>query len=409
MILLMPLPLAIVLEKALGAAIPVPARFPLASIGTNFAALATFTTFFGVWLVDRLGASAGEISIAYVIAGIAGVGGGYLGGRLTDKLGQRPVVRVSATLQAALATVLLIPGVGIGVACVVLTAMTFLQPLRGAAQRIALADSGSAEQREDLFAGYRLAVNLGTIAGPLLGAVLVDLSWFALHAGVVALYVLSLLLAARMTTGPRPGGTPRSSNPVAMLGDWRIYALVFASTCAWTVVYMYETVLPVALVQSYGLSPRDWGLVYALGPALVVFFQLRVGRRLSRVGAGRRLAVGTVLMGGSFTLLIFDGSLWVVLLLALIFVSGDMIWGPASETVSLRLAPPEQRGAYVGVITSSIWLGSAVAAGAGFPLRQALGNSALWVITFAVGILSGAVYLMTEFWASRTLKRVIES
>jgi len=396
------------LNRVLGADLPGQARGPLVSIGINFAALSVFATFFGLWLVGPLGANAQQVSTGYFAAGMAGIAGGYLGGRLTDRFGPRPVIFSGSGLQVVLATSLFIPGIGVGPACAVLVAMTFLQPLRGVAQRIALADAGPESARDELFAGYRLVVNLGSILGPALGAGMVGISWTALHLEVAVLYVLSFLFSLGLRTGAQPQrhpGQPRSLMTAAIFTDWRLYALMFATTSAWTVVYTYETVLPVALTQSYGLSPTEWGLVYALGPVLVVLFQLRVTRWITAVRADLRLAAGTALMGAAFLVMVLGGALWLVVILVIVFVVGDMMWGPASEVATLRVAPPHQRGAYVGVLTSAIWLGSALAPAIGFPLREQLGDNALWGAVLVLGLVSGAAYVATDFFASRTVKR----
>ncbi|MFT2017322.1 MFS transporter [Streptomyces sp. 796.1] len=406
------------MRRVLGSDIPRPARRPLTSIGVNFAALSVFATFFGPWLVGELGASAGQASAAYVVAGLAGVCGGYLGGRITDRFGPRAAVHLGAAGQVTGCAVLLLPGVGVRTACVVLVAVTFLQPLRGVAQRIALVDAAPDSRSEELFAGYRLIINVGTFAGPLLGAGLVDHSWWLLHLEVTALYALSLLTALRVpyrTPGagaPAPGapdapGTsgaarPRRSAGLAMLGDWRLYALMLATTSAWTVVYAYETVLPIALTQSYGIAPATWGVVYSLGPVLVVLLQLRISRWTAGVAPRLRLAAGTAVMGAAFLVLPLSAAIGAVAVVVVTFLIGDMVWGPASEDAPLRLAPDAHRGAYVGVLTASIWLGSALAPGLGLPLRESYGDTRLWQAVFALALLSGAVYTLTDVLAART-------
>ena len=398
--------------KLLGSDLPGPTRWPLASIGANFAGLSVFATFFGTWLVGGLKASAGQASVAFMLAGVGGVFGGYLGGRLTDRLGPRPVAVTGSLLQVCCTAVLLLPWSEVWSACTVLIVMTFLQPLRGVAQRIALADCVADDEREGAFAGYRLVVNIGSLMGPLLGAGLVGVGWWALHLEVVLIYLVSALFAARLPArapraddgrpvsggdAPVATGASPERRPVAVVfGDWRLYCLMFATTAAWTAVYMYETVLPIALTQSYGLSPSQWGLVYSLGPALIVVFQLRVTRWLSGFAPVSRLLWGTASMGAAFLVLLVDASLWSVAALVVVFVAGDLIWGPASEDAALRMAPDGHRGAYVGVLTSSIWLGSALAPGVGLPLREHAGNTVLWAGTTVIALLSGLGYVVTD-------------
>lgn len=390
------------MQRVLGAEIPQPARRPLLSIGVNFAALSVFATFFGPWLVGELGATTGEASTAYIAAGLSGVAGGYLGGRITDRFGPRPAVLLGSAGQAVGCAVLLLPGIGARTACAVLVAVTFLQPLRGVAQRIALVDAAPDIPSEGLFAGYRLVINVATFAGPLLGAGLVVHGWWLLHLEVTLLYALSLLTALRVPYRPPAAARPvaRGRSRSTALGDWRLYALMLAATSAWTVVYMYETVLPIALTQSYGFSPATWGVVYALGPVLVVLLQLRVSRWTAGVSPRLRLTAGTAVMGAAFLVLPLSAALWAVVIVVITFLIGDMVWGPASEDAPLRLAPAQHRGAYVGVLTASIWLGSALAPGVGLPLREAHGDTVLWGVVFGLALLSGAVYVATDLLAT---------
>jgi MFS family permease len=95
--------------------------------------------------------------------------------------------------------------------------MTFLQPLRNVAQRIALVESVSGEERDGVFAAYRLVVSVGTLAGPLLGSGLVGVGWWALHLEVVVICLISLSCVMHLSTStmiPTEGfqGGPRMSD-----------------------------------------------------------------------------------------------------------------------------------------------------------------------------------------------------
>ncbi len=381
------------IRRVLGADIPPGAARPLASIGVNFAALSVFTTFFGPWFIGSVGASTAQASLTYLVAGLAGVVGGYVGGRLTDRYGPRGVVLGGSLLQLGAVAIILLPGAGVTAGAIALIVVTFFQPVRGVAQRIALAQAGAPQDVEHRFAGYRLVINVGAFGGPLLAAGFVAIGWWAVHAEVVVLFAGSLLLALRLpvrVTAPatRPRGVP-------VWRDSRVYGLMIATTAAWTIAYTYESVLPIILTQSYGYKPETWGLVYTIGPILIIVLQFRVMRWLGHRSFVARLIAGTLLMGGIFPLLIIDHGLWALLALIVVFLVGDMIWGPASEYAPLRIAPSDRQGTYVGVLTSSIWLGSALAPAIELPVASRYGDTVLWVLVLGIGVLTAVIYRVT--------------
>jgi predicted MFS family arabinose efflux permease len=388
------------IRRVIGATVPAAVARSLASIGVNFAALSVFTTFFGPWFIGDAGASIRQASITYLAAGLCGVIGGYLGGHLTDRYGPRLIVMAGTTLQVVFVAIMLVPGTGVVTGMVSLIVVTFLQPVRGVAQRVALAQVGSPDDVEHRFAGYRLVINLGAFAGPLLAAGCVVIGWWAVHLEVVVLFVGSLLLATRLPR--RAAGHATRERGAAVWRDGRLYGLIVATTAAWTIAFTYESVLPIILTQSYGYSPSTWALVYSLGPILIIVFQFRVMRWLSGRSFVARLTAGTLLMGAVFPLLIVSRSLWILLLVVCVFLVGDMVWGPASEYAPLRIAPQAQQGTYVGVLTSSIWLGSALAPAIELPVSDRYGDTVLWILVFVIGAFAAIVYRLTAGLARMT-------
>ncbi|MEH1017001.1 MFS transporter [Micromonospora sp. CPCC 206060] len=382
-----------IVERVVGDQIPGPLRPILTSILVNFTALGLFGIFFGPWLTTELHASAGTAALAYLVAGIGGVTGGYLGGRASDRFGPRPVIAAGATVQTVACLALLIPGLGVPAAATLLVVVTFAQPVRGVAQRAALVRAAAVDRREAAFAGYRLVVNLGALAGPLAGAVLLQADWWALHLGLAVLFGCSLLLGVRVDPGrPVVDGSARPAGGGAALRDLRLWVVLFATTAAWTVMYTYELVLPIVLTQSHGISPATWGLLYGLGPAMVVLLQMRVTRWLAPVPAVVRLVAGVVLMGAAFLVLLGTVDVTALLVLILLFMLGDLVWGPASEDVAVAIAPAGRQGTYLGVVTASIWLGGALAPGIGLPVRERYGESVLWIGVAVLAAVAGVAY-----------------
>ena len=97
----------------------------------------------------------------------------------------------------------------------------------------------------------------------------------------------------------------------------------------------------------HGLPPALWGVLVIVNPLMVTVFQLRLTRRVSHIAPAVKLAVAMPLMGVPFLLLSVSSAIPVVLFVIFLFVLGEMLWVPTSQSVVAGLAPADVRGAYM--------------------------------------------------------------
>jgi predicted MFS family arabinose efflux permease len=365
----------------------------LTTVALGFCGVYAFVAFFAVWAVEELAMPREQVGVAFAAAALAGVCGALAGGRLSDRVGRRPVVVAAAAAQTCVAAFLLLP-LGRAGAVAVLVAMSFLQPLRGATQRALAADLARPGRLESAFASLRVAVNLGASGGPLIGAALVLAGWTALHVGIVAVFALSLAAALRLPTSP-PQPRPAGARPGfgALLRDRATVAVLLAGVLAWAAYQAFETVLPVVLTGDHGLEPAVWGLLFALNPLLTVALQLRVTRWTAPLRADVRLAVALALIGLPFLLLNATAAVPMVALVVLAVTAGELLWAPAAEALVVRLAPAGARGSALGAAAAANWVGTAVGPACAFAVGGAWGEPALWAFVAATAIASGALYV----------------
>jgi MFS family permease len=108
------------------------------------------------------------------------------------------------------------------------------------------------------------------------------------------------------------------------------------------------------------------------------------------VPAAVKLAVGLPLMGLPFLLLSLNDSVPVVLLLLFLFVVGEMLWVPTSQSIVAGLAPPDIRGAYMGAFGAMGAIGFALAPLLGLQVRKSLGDDALWLFEATLSLIAAA-------------------
>jgi dipeptide/tripeptide permease len=148
------------------------------------------------------------------------------------------------------------------------------------------------------------------------------------------------------------------------------------------------------VATAHGVSPATWGFVVIVNPIFVTLLQLRLTRAVAGVPAALKLGVAMPLMGLPFLLLDVASGLGVVLLVVVLFVIGEMLWVPTSQTVVAAMAPADIRGAYMGVFGSTWSVGWALTPFLGLQVRGAYGDATMWVCVASVGLLAGIFGLL---------------
>src|SRR5438270_4459328 len=196
---------------------------------------------------------------------------------------------------------------------------------------------------------------------------------------------------------PRRQGdhTPKDPPPRHSFGvivrDRPFLLFLVSSALAWLVYVSFEVVLPISLVQAHGLAPATWGFLVVVNPIVVTLFQLRLTRLLRPVPAALKLAVALPLMGFPFVLLRVVDAVPAVALMILVFVVGEMLWVPTSQTIVAGLAPEDVRGAYMGAFGSMAAIGFALAPFLGLQIRATYGDAAVWAAVAALSLVAAVI------------------
>ena len=364
-------------------------------------------TFMGIWAVDKLHADSSSLAVALLVGACLAAATGYVSGHLSDRVGRRPLILAGWAILSVY--VLLFVGVGERTThgLVVLSGAGMAGSIGWAATQAFVADLVPRDRHEAAFASIRVANNLGVVGGPVLGGLLLLISWPALFLGVSVLTAAVFALAWRLL--PRRGAyapeEPPERGSFAVIRRDRVFGLFLLSTALAYIVYVaYESVLPISLVDTHGLAPSTWGFLVILNPAMVTLFQLRLTRWTAGIPPLPKLAAAIMLMGLPFLVLSVSAAVPVVLAVIFVFVVGEMLWVPTSQAVAAGLAPPDLRGAYLGAFSSMGAVGFALAPFTGLLVRDAGGDTVMWGFFAAmsiVGAFVGALAVRLAF--SRTV------
>jgi len=124
---------------------------------------------------------------------------------------------------------------------------------------------------------------------------------------------------------------------------------------------------------------------------LVTLFQLRVTRWTQAISSSAKLAIGLPLMGVPFLLFpaLRPVPVLVLVLLLVLFVIGEMLWVPSSQSLVAGLAPADIRGAYMGAFGSMAAFGFALAPFVGLRVRATFDDGAVWVLFASISVAAG--------------------
>jgi MFS family permease len=388
-----------------------PALRPVLAVALlSSAALSTFWSYIGIFAVKGLGASPAAVGVLYLFSAGSAAFANYVAGRLSDRLGRKPLIVFGLGAQSlvvlSLATAL--HHVALGFGLIVLAGVVGAGYL--AAGQAIVADVVPVERRETAYATVRVTNNLGVVLGPPVGGLLLlGNKWLPFLFGVTALGLVAAFVAARVL--PSVGAVVEHER--APRGALRVivrdvpFVFLFASNLLAFVVYVaFETVLPVIAVSSFGLAASTWGFLVILNPALVTVFQLRLTRATAAVPAALKLAVAMALMGLPFLALMASDSVPVIAGVIVVFVIGEMLWAPTTQALVARVAPVALRGAYMGAFSGASSIAWTISPLIALQLRGGFGNGAVWIFYASVSILAAATGVVAA--SAATARRALE-
>ncbi|MFB6722715.1 MFS transporter [Kribbella sp. NPDC056345] len=324
--------------------------------------------FLQVFLVLFLTTSKGftpvQAGTALGVYGGGSVIGLIIGGSLTDRIGPRAAVMISMFGMAGF--VLAIAYVPSYAAIVVVVALAgavgqFYRPASAAL----LTELTPQNRQVMTFAIYRLAMNLGTTAAPLIGAALLAVSWNLLFIGeaVAALaYAAVAVVALPRRTKPAEASAaepqPKGSY-VAVLRDHK-YVLFLVCMFINAAIYMqYLAVLPLHM-KADGFSTWWYSAMVALNGFIVITCELLVTKVVQNKPARTVAMVGFVLLGGGLAFYALPGGLAIFVIGTLLWTLAEIVGGPTMFAYPGMAAPKPLLGRYVGGAHAMFGLGSAL-------------------------------------------------
>jgi MFS family permease len=353
--------------------------------------------FLVLWLAKYSSFSVAQASCCIAVYGAGSLATMLLAGPACDRLGAPRVLQ--ASLGGSGLLMVLFPLAQSLPMMYVLCALwsVFAEASRPASLLI-VSQSVPVDRRKSAFALIRMAVNLGMMAGPVIGGLLLPVSRSAVFlidgaTSILAAVVFSTLLT-RFSSG-LPTETPGipSRVPRSARMDWAFPAFLCALFPVALVSYQHQAALPVFLTRELGLSALAFGLLILINTALVLMLEVPLNVAIAHWRHPVCIAAGALLFGLGFGGFAFVRSFGSAAAAVVVLTFGEMILLPASAAYVAEAAPANQAGRYLAMYQMCFGLAFMIGPWLGAKLLEQYGSGTLWSAALGAGVLSAAAVL----------------
>lgn len=313
--------------------------------------------FFALYLTERFGVGMTEVGVLFAIFAAANIGGGVVGGAMTDRFGRKWVILFGLATSGLSSIVMgLVNDISLfyGVAAFVGLLASVGQP----AQQAMVADMLPEEKQAEGFGILRVVHNLAVVIGPAIGGLLAAQSFLllfiidAVTSFITAVIVyLSLPETKPVVEGDEPEKTLLQTiwGYGVVLRDkvFIVFLLVYIMA---VIVYMQmNTSLPVYLRDVHDVATQGYGLLLSMNAAMVVLFQFWVTRRTRSRPPMIVMAIGTLFYAIGFGMYGFVNTFLLFIVAMIIITIGEMMIAPTAQALVARFAPTDMRGRYMAM------------------------------------------------------------
>ena len=342
----------------------------LVVVGANFLAVAarmSLVTFLGIYFVRVAGISLATVGLAFLLESLLRGVAAPLFGALSDRIGRRPLLVVSALFTAAaLPCFLLVSGPASLFAWS--TAMGIAGAVNMPVATAQLLDLAPPERRQAVLALNYTGMSVAYTLGVMPAGYVAEQGYGLLAAISSAGYVLvAALYAAGLRRPPAlERGRGEETVFISTLSVMRDRAFLGFAALAFIFPFAMGQVVTASplFAAEQGLGEGYIGLVLGGNSIIVAALAVPVAARIEPMGPFRMLGGAALLVSIAFCCYAWvPGAAAAYMAGTVVFSFAELVFSSAVLAAVARLAPPGRRGAYQGgwALVSSLSMGSALA------------------------------------------------
>lgn len=348
--------------------------------------------FLSLYLTESEGYSLIQVGWIMSAFGAGSLVGTYLGGVMTDRIGNYKVMCFSLFSTGVL-FILLQWAEGFWMFCSAIFVIMLVADSFRPAIFVALNAYSKPENRTRSVTLIRLAINLGFAAGPAVGGwIIATMSYTGLFwvDGLTCIAAVILLLVVLNPKRAKSFAEPEPEKPLSPYSD-SIYLLFFAALVLFALAFMqYFSTLPLYYKEVYGWTEDKIGLLLGLNGLLILILEMPIVKYLEgKAGSKMRyVIVGAILLAFSF--LVLNLTHWSgLLIIGMVFMTfGEILAFPFSNAFAMDRSQRGKKGAYMALFSLSFSLAAIFGHNVGMRVVDGFGFDAAWYLMTILVILS---------------------
>ncbi|WP_415329418.1 MFS transporter [Chryseobacterium sp. MMS23-Vi53] len=363
--------------------------------------------FLGVYMTNHLHFSIENTGVVLSFFGIGSVLGSWLGGFITDKIGEYKVQYMSLLLSVPLFCLIPVFKTEIGVASIILLQSIVSDTFRPA-NSVAITKYAKPENITRAFSLNRMAVNLGFSIGPALGGILSSISYeflfysnalTALLAGILYISFFSKRnkLAKIKAKKVKEAIEIKKENSPYRDGRFLVYCFfcMLFSIC----FFQLFSTLTIFYKDVAKLSQQNIGYILGYSGFLIVLLEMgfvQIAEKYFNLAV--TMLLGTFICGISYAMMAFDYSIITLVISMTILCIGEIWTLPFMSTITALRSGENNKGAYMGLNGISFSIAFIVTPYLGTMLAEKFGFNALWIGTGVLATLIAIVFYFIIPW-----------
>lgn len=363
--------------------------------------------FLGVYMISQLHFSIENSGIVLSFFGIGSVLGSWLGGMITDKIGEYHVQYLSLLLSVPLFCMIPLFRTEVGLAGIILAQSIVSETFRPA-NSVAITKYAKPENITRAFSLNRMAVNLGFSIGPALGGILSAISYEflffsnalgALLAGLMYIWFFRKRnkLSVRKAKKVKEAIVVKKENSPYKDGKFMIYCVccMLFSIC----FFQLFSTLTMFYKDIAHISQQSIGYILGYSGFLIVLLEMsfvQIAEKYFKLGFA--LFLGTFLCGFSYAMLAFDYSMITLMVSMTILCIGEIWTLPFMATITALRSGKNNKGAYMGLNGISFSIAFVITPYIGTLIAEKYGFNTLWIGTGALAVLIAIAFYFIIPW-----------